>query len=75
MALLWQWNEIQDTQVSGNDLDHDPIDEYQATISCTVTNHIASGNLLSSASSLIVPSPHMSCFHLLPKVHKQDCPG
>eukprot|EP00061_Rhincodon_typus_P011303 g36217.t1 len=48
---------------------------YQATVSHTVHDLIASDDLPSTASSLIVPQPHAAQFYLLPKNHKPNHPG
>ncbi|XP_062914076.1 uncharacterized protein LOC134351618 [Mobula hypostoma] len=56
-------------------LDHDPTKEHQAMVSHTIIDFIHSGNLPSTATNLIVPTPRTSRFYLLPKIHKPACPG
>ncbi|XP_067885423.1 uncharacterized protein [Heterodontus francisci] len=56
-------------------LDHDPTTEHQATVSRTVIGIISSRDLPPTASNLIVPQPRTARFYLLPKIHKQNCPG
>eukprot|EP00061_Rhincodon_typus_P004978 g23876.t1 len=41
----------------------------------TIHDLIASGGLLSTASSFIVPQPCTAQFYLLPKIHKPNHPG
>eukprot|EP00061_Rhincodon_typus_P014130 g40966.t1 len=53
-------------------LDYDPTMGHQATVSHTVHDFIASCDLPSTTTSLIVPQPHIAQFYLLSKIHKPD---
>eukprot|EP00061_Rhincodon_typus_P006392 g26985.t1 len=56
-------------------LDHDPTMAHQATASHTVHDLIASSDLSSTSSSLMVSQPCTARFYLLPKIHKPNYPG
>ena len=53
----------------------DPIEENQIEISHTVKTLIKNFLLPSTACKLIHPCPKTSNFYMLPKIHKENCPG
>ena len=53
----------------------DPIEENQIEISNTVKTLIKNYLLPSTACKLIHPCPKTSNFYMLPKIHKENCPG
>ena len=57
------------------DVHHDPTEENQIEISHTVKTLIKNFVLPSTACKLIHPCPKTSSFYMLPKIHKEKCPG
>ena len=54
---------------------HDPTEENQIEIYHTVEAMINNFVLPSTACKLIHPCPKTSNFYMLPKIHKENCPG
>ena len=54
---------------------HDPTEENQIEISYAVKAMINNLVLPSTACKLIHPCPKTSNFYMLPKIHKENCPG
>ena len=56
-------------------LSADPLQDYQRKVKSTVNEMIAKCALPPSAKNLVVTTPHISRFYLLPKIHKPNNPG
>ena len=56
-------------------VDKDLTSTHQTTISNTIHNFIASGDLPETAKNLITTTPHTPVMYFLPKIHKPNNPG